>query len=90
MVVAHFEKNATVFVFVRPPPAFAVCLRHNLSGWLAFKTTKVKDTKLTLEVIRRKQLFKFFLALQTYNEKVAEFPFLLRYTIPCCNGKTTF
>ena len=28
-----------------------VCVRHNQSGYLTFRTTKVKDTKLILAVI---------------------------------------
>ena len=51
MIVAHYVQNATVPVFVRFPSAFCVCVHHNQSGYLAFKTTKVKDTKLTLAVI---------------------------------------
>ena len=43
--------NAAVPVFVRFPSAFSVCVRHNQSGYLTFKTTKIKDTKLTLAVI---------------------------------------
>ena len=51
MLVFHFGKSATVSVFVRLPPAFRVCVRHNRSGYLAFRTTEVKDAKLTLAVI---------------------------------------
>ena len=74
LLVFYFEKSA---VFV--------CMGCNQLGFLAFRTTKVKDPKLTVAVI----LFYVgqnnssnFVALQTYDKKVVEFPFLLRYTIP--------
>ena len=51
MTVFHFGKRAAVSVFVRFPSAFSVCVRHSQSGYLAFRTTKIKDTKLTLAVI---------------------------------------
>ena len=38
-------------VFVRSPSALIVCVRYNQSSYLRFRTTKVKDTKLTLAVI---------------------------------------
>ena len=47
--------------------------------------TKVKDTKLTLAVIPISVGLNnslIFLVLQTHGKKVAEFPFLLRNTIP--------
>ena len=71
MSVFHFGKSAAVSVFVCSSSAFFVCVRHNLLDYLAFRTTKVKDAKLTLAVV-----FEFFIALQTYEKKVAEFPFL--------------
>ena len=46
MSVFHVGKHAAVSVFVRFPSAFSVCV-------LAFKTTKIKDTKLTLRVKTR-------------------------------------
>ena len=65
------EKSVTVFVFIHT---------HNRLGiGIAFKTTRVKDTHPTLAAV----LFQvkvnnsiFFLALQTYKKKFAEFPFL--------------
>ena len=70
--MAYFGTNTTVFVFVRSLLAFCVCVRHDLSDQLAFKTTKVKDPKLTLAVIGKSNPL-IFQALQTYGEKVAEF-----------------
>ena len=51
MLVFHFGKSAAVSVFVRFSSAFSVYVRHNQSGYVAFRTTKIKDTKLTLAVI---------------------------------------
>ena len=51
MLVFNFGKNAAVSVFGRFLSAFSVCVRHKQSGHLAFRTTKVKDAKLTLAVI---------------------------------------
>ena len=85
MSVFHVGNRAAVPVFVRFPSAFSVCVRHNRSGYLTFRTTNIKDTKLTLVVIPFKVEANNslnFLALQTYEEKVAEFPSLLRNTIP--------
>ena len=50
MLVFYFGKSATVSVSVRFPPA-VVCVHHNQSGYLTFRTTKVEDTKLILAVI---------------------------------------
>ena len=50
-LVFHFGNSATVPVFVRFPSAFSVCVFHNQLGYLTFKTTKIKDIKLTLAVI---------------------------------------
>ena len=60
-----FRKSAAVFVFVRSPTVLFVCVLHNQSGYLALRTTKVEDRKLTLAVTyfilsRIKQLFKYF------------------------------
>ena len=82
MSVFRFGKSVTVTVFVCFPTALFICVRHKQSSYLVFRTTKVKDTKLTLAVIPLKQLFKTNLALQTHEEKVAQFPFLSRYIIP--------
>ena len=64
MLVFHFGKSATVSVFARFPSAFCVCVRRNQSCYLAFRTTKVKDIKLTPSsysiLSRIKELFKFF------------------------------
>ena len=64
MLVFHFGKSATVPVFVRFPSAFVFAYATNQSGYLAFKITKVKDTKLTPSsysiLSRIKELFKFF------------------------------
>ena len=63
-------------------------MRYNQSGYLAFKTTKVKDTKLALTVISFKVEWNnclIFLALEKYDKKVAEFLFLLKNTITCNN-----
>ena len=51
MLVIHFGKKlGCVRVFPFPVDVLA-CVRHKQSGYLAFRTTKVKDTKLTLAVI---------------------------------------
>ena len=75
MFVFHFGISATVSVFVRFPSAFFVCVRHNQSGYLASKTTNTSSYSIKSRI---KQLF----ALQTYEKKVAEFPFLLRSIFP--------
>ena len=49
MLVLHFEKKRD-YVRVGLVDVF-VCVRHNQSGYPAFKTTDVKDTKLKLAVI---------------------------------------
>ena len=52
MLVFHFgNKRDCVRVCFQLAFFFFVCVRHNQSGCLAFKTTKVKDTKLILAVI---------------------------------------
>ena len=51
MLVFHFGKSVTVSVCVRVQSAFFVCVRYNQSGYLRFRTAKIKDTKLTLAVI---------------------------------------
>ena len=84
MLVFHFGKSATVSVFVRPLVAVFVCVRYNQSGYLRFRTTKVKDPKLALAVISfqvGQNSSPTFLPLQTYDKTVAEFPFLLRNII---------
>ena len=52
MLVINFEKKkldcARVCSF---PVGVLTCVRHKQSGYLAFRTTKVKGTKLTLAVI---------------------------------------
>ena len=71
MAVAHvWKKRGSVRVC--SVPISVVCLR-------APQLISLSSSYFILS--RIKQLFKKFLALQTYNEKVAEFPFLLRYTI---------
>ena len=45
------EKERLCLVFVRSPSALSACVSHNQSGYLAFRMTKIKDTKLTLAVI---------------------------------------
>ena len=64
MLVVQFGKNATVSVFFSVLVGVLVCLNHNQSGYLAFRTTKDNDKKLTPKVFsilsRMKQLFKFF------------------------------
>ena len=82
MSVFHFGKSATVPMFVRFPSAF---LFTCATGYPTFRTTTVNDTKLTLRVIPFQVGWNnslIFLALQTYDKKVYEFPFLVRYTIP--------
>ena len=51
MLVFYFGKSATVSVFVRSLPAGFVWLCYDQSGYLGFRTTKAKETKLTLAVI---------------------------------------
>ena len=83
MFVFHIGKSATVLV--RFPPTVFVCVRFDQSGFLGFRATKVKDTKLTLAVIPfqvGKNNSLNFLALQTYKNKVAEYPFLLKNITP--------
>ena len=63
MSVFHVGKRAAVSVFVRFPTAFSVCVDPNQLGYLAFRTTKVKDktnTKNYSILSRMKQLFNFF------------------------------
>ena len=85
-LAVHFGKSATVSVFVWFSSAVFVCVRHNQSGYLRFRKTKFKNTKLTLAVISfqvGQNNSSIFLALETYDKKVAPFPFLPRNTIPC-------
>ena len=75
----HFGKSATVFVFILFSPSSFVCVRRNQLSKLAFKTTRVKDTQLTLATIPFQVGVNnslLFLTLQTYEKKFAEFPFL--------------
>ena len=67
------------------PSSLFACAASNRAN-LAFKTTIIEDTHLTLAVI----LFKvkannslIFLLLQTCEKKFAEFPFLFIFTTPC-------
>ena len=75
MFVFHVGKIATVSVLIRFLSAVFVCVSHNQLGYLAFKTTRIKDKTNTSSysiLSRIKQLF-IFLALQTCEKKVAEF-----------------
>ena len=72
---SHFNSKVYRDSFI----VFFVCLRRNQLSNLAFTTTIIEDTHLTLAVI----LFKveannslIFLLLQTYEKEFAEFPFL--------------
>ena len=49
---------------------------------LAFRTTIIEDTSSYSIQSRGKQLFNF-LPLQTYEKKIAEFPLLFIFIIPC-------
>ena len=83
--MSHFGKSAAVPVFVRFLSAFSVCMRRKQSGHQALRTTKVKDTHLTLAVIPFKvdaNNSLIFLPSQTYKTKFAEFPFLFIFIIP--------
>ena len=60
MLVLHSKKSATVSVLIRSPPAFFVWARHNQPGYLASRTTRVEDTKLTLAFI------PFYVGLNNY------------------------
>ena len=51
MSVFYFGKRATLSVFICFLLAVIVSARHNQSGYLAFRTTRVKDPKLTLAVV---------------------------------------
>ena len=42
---------STIFVLVRLPLSFFVCVRHNTQGNLAYRTTKAENTHLTLRAI---------------------------------------
>ena len=82
MLVFHFGKSAAVSVLVRPSSAFLFARATKQSDYLTFRTTKVKDTKLTLAIISFKAEANnslIFLPLQTYDKKFAEVPFLLVY-----------
>ena len=52
MSVFNFEKITSVSVFVCfPSVVVGVCVLHNQSGYLAFRTARIKDSKLTLAII---------------------------------------
>ena len=51
MVVAHFGEKLDSDRVCSVPAGVCVCVLRNLSGNLAFKATRVEDTKLTLAVI---------------------------------------
>ena len=76
------SKNGTLFGLFRFSLYFlSVCAANNLVN-LAFKTTIIEDTHLTLTAIPFKVEANNslnFLPLQTYEKKFAEFPFLLVY-----------
>ena len=51
MLVFYFRKNATVFVLVRFPSAFSVCVCHNQSGYLAFvSVTNIREKSSCISV----------------------------------------
>ena len=79
MFLFHFEKRVTVFLFIHFSLPSFVCVRCNQPDNLAFRTTKVEDTRLTLEAIPFQVGVTnsfIYLLLQTYEKKIAEFLFL--------------
>ena len=68
-------------MFIRFSPPSFVCVRHNQQGHLAFRTTRVEDTHLTLAAIpfyERVNSFLFF-----YGYKICQIFVPEGFTIPC-------
>ena len=82
MFVFQLAKNDTLVGLLRFSPSFLfACAASNRSN-LAFKTTVIEDTHVTLMGIPFKVEANnslIFLPLQTYEKKFAEFSFLLIY-----------
>ena len=78
------SKNGTLVGLLRFSPSFLfACAAFNRIN-LAFKTTIIEDTHLTLAVVPFKVEANnslIFLPLQTYEKKIANFPFLAAYNV---------
>ena len=81
----RLAKHGTLVGLLRFSPSFlSLCAASNRAN-LAFKTTIIEDTHLTLAGIPLKVEANYsliFLPLQTYEKKFAEFPFLFIFIIP--------
>ena len=89
----QLAKNGTVVRLLRfsPLPMFACAATYRAS--LAFLTTIIEDTHLTLICIPFKVEVNnslLFLPLQTYEKKFAEFPFLFIYNSLVCVTTTAW
>ena len=76
----QLAKHGAVVGLLWFSPYFILCANNKAN--LAFKTTIIEDTHLTLAGILSKEEANnslIFLPLQTYEKKFAEFPFLLVY-----------
>ena len=80
LFVLQLAKNGTLFGLFRFSLSFLFACWVNL----AFKTTVMEDTHLTLAVIPFKVETNnsLFFSITNIREKFAKFPFLLTYTIP--------
>ena len=85
MCFIQLAKHGTVVGLLRFLSSVLCACAANNQANLAFKTTIIEDTHLTLAGILFKveaNNYLFFLPLQTYEKKLAEFPFLFIFIIP--------
>ena len=88
----QLAKHGTLVGLLRFSPSFLFACAASNRANLAFKTTIIEDTHLTLAGIPFKVEANnslIFLLLQTYEKKFAEFPFLFIFIIPLVNSLPT-
>ena len=84
--MVQLAKTGTLVGLLRFSPSFLFACAASNRANLAFKTTIIEDTYLTLVGIPFKVEANnslIFLLLQTYEKKFAECPFLFIFIIPC-------
>ena len=84
----RLAKHGTVVGLLRFLSSVLFACAANNQANLAFKTTIIEDTHLTLAGILFKveaNNYLFFLPLRTYEKNFAEFPFLFIFIIPWYN-----
>ena len=83
----RLAKHGTVAGLLRFSPSCLLACAENIRANLAFKTTVIEDTHLTLIGIPSKieaNNSLILLLLQTHEKKIAEFQFLFLSIIPWC------